>query len=300
MLIGVEWTSAAFAAELIDTAGRPLDHVREPVGVTAVAAGSFALRFAELIPEGWWNSARHAYLSGMVTGRGGWVETAFCSSPAGPVDLLARAIKVQDGDKRLIFLPGVSSDEALPDVMRGEELKALAVAAGQPAAIVVLPGPHTKYVGVENGRITGLATYMGGEAGNLLRRDSLISRLIPEDRAVSEAGFARGLQTAWNGALPGGILRRLFSARSLVLFEKMAAHDIAGYIAGLVVGAEICEARQEWPLDQRPLLVIGTSEEARRYRDALGAAGFAAVSATAETSSVFAALHRELLQPIPS
>lgn len=295
MLIGVEWTSSSFGAELIDDAGEVLEQAHQPVGTNAVGDRGFATHFAKLLPADWLGRADAVYLSGMVTGRNGWVETGFVPAPAGFGDLAGAATTLPGEGIPHVFLPGVSATGALPDVMRGEELKALAAGDGMASAIVVLPGAHTKYVSIADGRIIGLATYMGGEIANLLRKDSLVSRLIPADAAIDDVGFERGLRTAWLGDMPGGLLRRVFSARSLVLFERMPANEISGYIAGLLIGAEIAEAQAEWPLQQAPVLVVGASPEALRYRRALELRGISARSVTAATAPSFARLHAKLV-----
>ncbi|KFC69531.1 2-dehydro-3-deoxygalactonokinase [Devosia sp. LC5] len=299
MLIGVEWTSSSFSAELIDNGGTVLAQTHHPVGTNAVADRDFAARCAELLPAGWLRQAEAVYFSGMVTARNGWRETGFVPAPAGFADLAGAATIVQGETIPHIFLPGISAAGALPDVMRGEELKALAAGDGMASAVVILPGAHTKYVAIKDGRITGLATYMGGEIANLLRKDSLVGRLIPPVATIDGTGFERGLRTSWLGDLPGGPLRRIFSARSLVLFDRMPPGEISGYIAGLLAGAEIAEAQAEWPLQEASVLVVGASPEALRYQRALELRGIAAQSVAAATAPSFARLHAKLASRLP-
>ncbi|UXN70324.1 2-dehydro-3-deoxygalactonokinase [Devosia neptuniae] len=295
MLIGVEWTSSSFGAELIDDGGAVLAQAHHPIGTNAVSDRAFAARFAELLPADWSRQAEAVYFSGMVTARNGWHETGFVPAPAGFDDLAGAATIVAGETIPHVFLPGISATGVLPDVMRGEELKAFAADDGMAGAVVILPGAHTKYVTIEDGHIIGLATYMGGEMANLLRKDSLVSRLIPQGAIIDDAGFERGLRMAWLDDIPGGPLRRAFSARSLVLFERMPADEISGYIAGLMVGAEIAEAQAEWPLQQAPVLVVGASPEALRYQRALELRGISARSVTAATAPSFARLHAKLV-----
>jgi len=290
MQIYVEWTSVSFAAELIDADGKVVDQIRHPVGVNQVKDAAFEAQFFALVPADWRRRATIGYLSGMITSRGGWIETRFAQVPAGIAEIAAQGKRILVDGLPLVFLCGVSTPAPLPDVMRGEELKAIAAAKCHAAATVILPGAHTKYVAVEAGRITRLATYMGGETAALLRRDSLISRLIPEDSALTEDGFDRGLSVAWTSDVGGGLLRRLFSARSLVLFERMPREHIAGYIAGLVAGAEIFEAETEWSLGSAPVLVVGDSPDATRYRRALLQRGIDAQAATIDIGAVIATL----------
>lgn len=297
MFIGVEWTSQALEAALIDDGGTVAAELKTDDGTTSVRDRRFAETFLEVIPKAWREQASAAYFAGMITGRGGWVETGFAETPSSIADLGATAIVRAEGTLPLVFLPGISSTASLPDVMRGEEIRVFAAADEHARATVILPGLHTKYVAVEDGRILRLGTFMGGEAAKLLSRDSLISRLIPPDAPFSEAGFNRGLAAAWDDTLPGGPLRRLFSARSLVLFNRMPADEISGYTAGLLAGAEIAEAETEWSLRDGPVLVLGESPEARRYLAALTQRGIPASAKRASSASSFAQLHRALSRP---
>lgn len=293
MLISVEWTSASFTAELLQPDGRVAAAVRHTEGTNAVAGHAFEDQFLALVEHDWLAAADAIYFTGMVTARNGWIETGFIPVPADLAKLAAaaRTTRLRSGPVAY-FLPGVSRDDLLPDVMRGEEIKALAVAELCPGAIVVLPGAHAKYVSVVGGQIAGFATYMGGEIAALLRRDSLVGRLIPSDPAIAMDGFERGLDTAWK-ALPGSVLRRAFSARSLVLFDRMRPNEIAGYIEGLLVGSEIAEAEDEWPLAGSPVRVIGEGEAAHRYVLALQRRGYQAESAVARTAGLIATLDRK-------
>lgn len=297
MLIGVEWTSSSLAAELIEKEGTVAEQSLHPTGTNAVTGRNFKEVMTTLLPPDWLGRADAIYFSGMVTGRGGWAETGFAPTPANVDDLAQASVTLPGEGVPHVFLPGVSAAGELPDVMRGEELKALAAGQDMASAVVVLPGAHTKYVTIADGRIVGLATYMGGEISNLLRKDSPVSRLIPADADIDDAGFERGLRLAWKDDIPGGVLRRVFSARSLVLFEQMPASEISGYIAGLVVGAEIAEAEKEWPLRQSSVLVVGDGANASRYQRALTLRGIAANSATPATAPSFARVHATLSRP---
>ncbi|CDZ47168.1 2-dehydro-3-deoxygalactonokinase [Neorhizobium galegae] len=63
------------------------------------------------------------------------------------------------------------------------------------------------------------------------------------------------------------ILSRVFSARSLVLFDRPTPEEIADYLAGLMIGAEISEALgQDKP---RKINIVGHAALAGRYETAL-------------------------------
>ena len=88
-------------------------------------------------------------------------------------------------------------------------------------------------------------------------------------------------------------MRRLFSARSLVLFDRLERDDIASYIDGLVAGAELLEVQSEWPLADLPIRILGTGETADSCRDALAMLGHAATITSPDIGPTFARIHAE-------
>jgi 2-dehydro-3-deoxygalactonokinase len=158
--------------------------------------------------------------------------------------------------------------------MRGEEMTIFGIDGLLPD-LVVLPGAHSKWVRTDGQKIIDLTTYMSGEILNLLRKDSLVSRLIPSDYVPNDTAFDRGVEIARDKlALPGGVLQRVFSARSLVLFDRLPPADIPDYLAGVVIGSEIDEALAGMA---RPaaIVVLGQTPTAISYRRALSCFGIA-------------------------
>lgn len=283
MYIAIEWTSAAFSALLLDD-DTMLGERKSDRGTTKVAAGGFETALREDLGD-WIDRAEKILFSGMVTSRNGWIESPFAPVPAGPADLLAQAVTHEvDGLPPLIFLPGIAQTKPLPDVMRGEEMSLFGLT--ETDGIFVLPGPHAKWVTMEAGRITAITTYMSGEIHNLLKKDSLVSRLIPATHEERPEAFRRGVQTAYEqGTLPGRILARVFSARSLVLFDRLAPEEIADYLAGLMIGAEISEALgQDKP---KKINIVGHAALAERYKTALELFGVGANLLTPDIAAGF-------------
>ncbi len=124
----------------------------------------------------------------------------------------------------------------------------------------------------EDGRIVWFATFMTGEVFAVLKEHSILGRLMAGE-APDEAAFARGLAFARQGR--GGLLRRLFSARTLGLFDRLSASAIAAYLSGLLIGSEIAEALECLPEVPRgaEVTLIGGAELAERYRIGIEAAG---------------------------
>jgi len=143
-------------------------------------------------------------------------------------------------------VPGVSfrHEDGHPDVMRGEETQiAGALAAmGLSDGLFVLGGTHSKWVRVEAGAITAFSTYMTGEVFAALRGHTILGRLMPEGERGDGAGLRRGVLEG--AALPsaGSLLARLFSVRTLGLFDELPGRELSDYLSGLLIGAELAEA----------------------------------------------------------
>jgi 2-dehydro-3-deoxygalactonokinase len=274
MFIAIEWTSSAFHAWYFAADGAVLGEHKSQSGVNSVKDKGFeAVLRGEL--GAWLPDAKTILLSGMVTSRTGWVESPFALVPAGLSDLLGTAERRElPGLPPLLFLPGISRKNPLPDVMRGEEMAIFGI-EGQLPEWIVLPGAHSKWVRSDGARIIDLSTYMSGEILNLLRKDSLLSKLIPADYAPDETAFDRGLAIARDkGAIPGGVLQRLFSARSLVLFDQLEPHGISDYLSGIMIGSEIVEFLAGQPA-LSSVVVLGETPVAHLYRQAMHHFGIA-------------------------
>ena len=173
--------------------------------------------------------------------------------------------------------------------MRGEELKIFG-AMGPNSGLVALPGAHTKWASVRDGRIERFATYMSGEIGMLLKSNSLVGKLIPAQSPDNPEAFLRGVKLARDPRVGGNILRRVFSARSLVLCEELPPAHISDYLSGLMIGAEINEVIEEYNSPDKPVTLIGASALCQRYSMALLEAGMTSTVADNAGIAAFQAL----------
>jgi 2-dehydro-3-deoxygalactonokinase len=289
MYIALEWTSSAFHAWRLRTDGTVADDHRSTRGVNTVSGGAFETAMREEIAP-WLADAKGIVLSGMVTSRTGWVESPFAMVPAALSDLFAQAVRKDlAGLPPLYFLPGIARHDPVPDVMRGEEMAIFGIEGAMPDC-VVLPGAHTKWVRTDGSRITDVATYMSGEVLNLLKQDSLVSRLMPASHQPHPEAFERGVTMAQDKAtMPGGVLQRIFSARSLVLFGRLKPEEIADYLAGVMIGSEIAEALAG--IDSPGgICVLGEGAAASTYRSALATLQIASPAIISSRVAAFAAI----------
>jgi 2-dehydro-3-deoxygalactonokinase len=272
-LIGIDWGTTSLRAWKIAADGEVLDTRRRDLGILRVPGGDFPAAFAESVGD-WHALGLPVLMSGMIGSRQGWAEAAYVPCPADTAALAAHLL-APPGKERVWIVPGVSlKDGARRDVMRGEETQ-IAGAVGKGSATVVLPGTHSKWVKVEDGRITDFATFMTGELFDVLVKHSILGRLMTDDGEAGADGFRTGIKAARDGM--GGLSGALFSVRTLGLFGDIPATGLRDYLSGLLIGHELSEALARFPTSE--VLVIGSPDLLRRYAAALQPFGVVTASA---------------------
>jgi len=240
----VDWGTTSFRADLVTGAGEVLGHIETAQGISTLQGSGFGqVLTAALEP---WRAA-HGSLPvvalGMVTSRNGWIEVPYVPCPAGPSDLARGAVRreLTDG-AALMLLPGLTDParQPFPDVMRGEETQIVGNGLDR-AATVILPGTHSKWARVRDGRIEGFQTFVTGEIFALLMAHSFIARAAVTPDAPDMDAFHRGLVEAERTP---AMLSVLFSARTGGLARMLRAEQVGDYISGLVIGQEFRQARE--------------------------------------------------------
>ncbi|MEO6527389.1 MAG: 2-dehydro-3-deoxygalactonokinase [Gemmatimonadaceae bacterium] len=304
-LIALDWGTSALRAYLLGDDGVVLDERSEPWGIMQLPEGEFVAAFREV--TGRWLAAApelRALASGMVGSAQGWVEAPYCAAPAG-VRELARSL-VSVADEPLSIVPGVSQSGERPDVMRGEETQIVGVVERHPElakdSLLVLPGTHSKWVHVREGRAERLTTFLTGELFAVLSTSSILGRFArdaanPPDAAAATDAFARGVLAARASA--AGVTPLLFSVRALVLAGKLAAESSLEYLSGLLVGDEL---RCGLAAGEVPRALVGDAVLCARYTAAFGLFGIHGVPMVEHTAPAglwAIAVHANLIRPTP-
>ena len=315
-LIALDWGTSSLRAYLLADRGDVLAERAEPWGIMRLPDGDFAKAFRAIAGD-WLD--RHAALpviaAGMIGSAQGWREVPYQPCPAGFRDLAAglRAVEAGDG-VTLHIVPGVKQEadlpSVLPNVMRGEETQVVGALERVPAlfdsARLVMPGTHSKWVDVRQGRIQSFTTSMTGELFAVLRDHSILGRPARDAaRKAQESGkpagadapgsrqpgaqastsFAQGVVAARDSD-PPGIMPLLFSARTLVLTGALAAADSLDYLSGMLIGEELrCALAHRAAADgPMKLALVGDPALCRRYTQALALYGLAEVPIIDATS----------------
>ena len=267
-MIGVDWGTSNFRAFRLGRDGAILARLSAPRGILQVTDGQFAAALSEAI--GSWLEAGEdrILLCGMIGSRQGWREAAYVPCPAGIAELAEGIAAVPFEGASVRLVPGVSTvdPEGVPDVIRGEETKIVGMAAAlDEGGLVCLPGTHSKWVSVRNRRIAGFTTHMTGEVFGVLRRHSILGRMM-RDAPIDWAEFDLALARAGQA---GGWLHHLFGVRTLGLAGRLADTSAASYLSGLLIGHEVRAALRPGAV----VYLLGDSALTVQYGRAIAALG---------------------------
>jgi len=267
-LIAVDWGTSSLRGARLDAAGRVLEEKSAPLGILNVPQGDFAGVFASLFADWMKPAGSVCLISGMAGSRQGWVEAPYVACPAGPEELERHLHWIEPG--RIALVPGLSVERGeVPDVMRGEEVQIFGAMrlGGLTDGLFVLPGTHSKWATVRDGRVTGFRTCMTGEFYGLLSQHSILARTLDAEAPLDEAMFLRGVTRAGEG---NGLLHDAFGVRALALFDRLSPAQSASYLSGLLIGEEL--GTQDLTAG-REVVVIGAPALTARYALALGQKG---------------------------
>ncbi len=264
--IAGDWGLSHLRLWLCDGAGRVRD-TRHGVGISA-AKGACQAILCEAI-AGWDDGP--IVLCGMVGSAMGWMDVPYVAAPASASDIAAATVSFAFGQRRVTIVPGVRAPSAFdaPDVMRGEETQIIGAMRQCPglrhgAHQVCLPGTHTKWVELRDGRIETITTSVSGELFALLcNHGTLAEGAGVWDGAVNDA-FRLGLSRR---TVP--LLSALFEARARRLAGDLAPGDVHAFLSGAIIGHDVVLAACG------PVVVVATASLAALYAEALAGRGVA-------------------------
>jgi 2-dehydro-3-deoxygalactonokinase len=193
-------------------------------------------------------------MAGQIGSSIGWKETPYLASPISPQELAKSCVNFECNGYNITVIPGLSCklENTNYDCMRGEELQILGwlqLAEQNQVGrhLVCLPGTHTKWVLVEDGKIKLFKTALTGELFDLIVNHSV---LIQEKATVfNQEAFNSGAVFTLNSET-GSLIHGLFSVRSRQLFGQLSADEATSYLSGLLIGSDVRAAinATEWNL----------------------------------------------------
>ncbi len=301
-LIALDWGTTSLRAYKLGASGAVLDQRGLSYGIMALpdtprvihgqlCEDRFELAFDEACGD--WLDAQPGLpviACGMVGSAQGWQEVPYCPTPTQVSGLGSQLQRLRSHRGVDVYLvPGVIQHSRLPNVMRGEETQVLGVLEDLPVErrdaplLIGLPGTHSKWVQVVEGRIQHFDTFMTGEVYGLLCAHSILGRTQQRSERFDPQAFDCGVQVALSDAGDLGVLSNLFSARTLGLTGQLSGAEQGDYLSGLMIGHELravaeAQHRQASGAPLPEVVLIGSDALCQRYQRALADVGFKVVS----------------------
>ena len=130
--------------------------------------------------------------------------------------------------------------------MRGEETQILGAVSGKFGAYTFcLPGTHSKWVSVVDGKINGFTTFMTGEVFYVMCQHSILRKLMTDQGRIETDAvrwFDEGVVKAKAGI---SLLSGFFGVRARALFAEIPEAYTKDYLSGLLIGTEIRDAYKD-------------------------------------------------------
>ncbi|MCH9644776.1 MAG: 2-dehydro-3-deoxygalactonokinase [Gammaproteobacteria bacterium] len=263
--IGVDWGTTNFRAFLLSETAEMLDSRSAAQGILSVVKGAFATTLKNQLAD-WLQQypTIPVLMSGMVGSSSGWQEVPYQNCPVDPATLSEHLYALPKLDQHALYIvPGLQLDvaEGRADVMRGEETQLFGVMAQTAVSCCCLPGTHSKWVRLNDGKIEAFTTYMTGELFSLLTKHSILHKQIHASQ-FSESEFIRGLDVAQNDQ---GFLANCFNVRAQYLMKHLSSGHTEAFLSGLLIGNELLSAKPYWQQAEK-IMVIASEQVLSRYR----------------------------------
>lgn len=257
----VDWGTSSFRAWLLDGDGRVLTGARSSDGMQVAREKGFSPVLEAALAGLGAPGDLPVIVCGMAGARQGWIEAPYVDVPAALGNVLAAAVKVPGISRDVRIVPGLAQrDPSRPDVMRGEEtqLAGAAVTIGGDDAVACLPGTHSKWVELAAGNVRSFRTFLTGDLYAALGAHTILRHSLDGANGTDAdaASFADGVARAAGGEAGASF----FAVRAGGLLFGRSADDQAALLSGLLIGAEIAEARRLFPVNRVTLVATGRHE----------------------------------------
>lgn len=269
--IAGDWGTSHLRLSLCDAQGQVLDAQQGP-GV-AELKGDFSACFTQLI-DAWTqqHGALPAVLCGMVGSSIGWMNVPYLPCPTKP-EAIAQAVQRLHGE-RIVIAPGLAcrNPHDAPDFMRGEETQVLGavrldVRLRSGRQLLCLPGTHTKWVVLEEGKIQQFLTAVTGELFAIVKQHSVLVRAAHSRADAGDLVFQRAMQQVLH--YPEASLQQLlFECRSRQLDGDLLPEEAAAFLSGLLIATDVMSALRvfrKYIMAMTRITFIGTALLTQRY-----------------------------------
>jgi len=233
-----DWGSSHLRAALVTSEVVLYGPVRSDRGAKALAgrAEGYRAELSRILEEAGLSPGIEIRISGMAGSKLGWRETGYLPTPVGVADFSEHHWGVPDFPGLRLY-GGVSHEnpDGSMEVMRGEEFQIFGLLGIFPEAeVICLPGTHSKWVRIEDGKIASFRTVMTGDLFHALCEATIFREQITSHRYV-ESAFLAGCSLA----MEGNSLDDLFKLRSAFVFSKVRGDEFHSFLSGFLIANEI-------------------------------------------------------------
>jgi 2-dehydro-3-deoxygalactonokinase len=263
-MIAINWGSSNFRAYKLDAQGNVEDEKASGRGAVGVPSGGFLDALILEVGDWLFGTDPRVLMSGMVGARRGWKEAPYVPVPGTFEQVVKGVIRLDVEGLDVRIVPGLigKDEQGIPEVLRGEETEIFGCTTDLGKYMLLcLPGTHTKWVRMEEGKIVGFMTSMTGDIFKAIREHTIL-RACTQQEPTDEEAFLRGVERARQ---PGDIAHHLFGVRTLVLTGAMQESSASSYLSGLLIGHEV--RAMAWQDDA--VLLIGDPVLCSLYEKAL-------------------------------
>ncbi|PWW01633.1 2-keto-3-deoxygalactonate kinase [Hoeflea marina] len=281
--VAVDWGTSAFRLWLMSADGAVIAERRSNEGLAAASAAGFASVLESHLAPLPGSDGLPVVICGMAGSRQGWIEAGYVEVPAELTSIASGGVRVPGTERNVTILPGMCVKSARePDVMRGEETQLLgAMLESSGAERFCMPGTHSKWVQMRDGKVTGFQTYMTGELFSVICSASILKHSIPDGGSVdaNEPEFLTGVRDGW--LTPARFTHELFSIRAGQLLHDRLPTDNRARLSGLLVGVEFAGAGVG---DDESVALVASGRMEQLYHAALVACGARVQTIDADTA----------------
>lgn len=270
--IAIDWGTSNLRAFSLGATGNVIGEASSNDGMGKLTREQFEPALLSLI-GGWLDPDRVTPVAvcGMAGARQGWMEAAYRSVPCTPVGGPFARPQVKSPLIDVFIVPGLSQAQPA-DVMRGEETQIAGVLADHPgfSGILCLPGTHSKWVEVRQGRVERFLTVMTGELFALLSSQSVLRHgMAGGEGSIDDDAFAQALHASFEK--PEQFAASLFRLRAEGLLNGLSPKMARSRLSGLLIGQELASTRFLW--QGKTSLIVGAGRVAGLYGQALALFG---------------------------
>ncbi|MBZ9601557.1 2-dehydro-3-deoxygalactonokinase [Phyllobacterium chamaecytisi] len=267
-----DWGTSRFRLWLVDGNGHVLAEKRSDDGLDTSRARGFTETLEGHLSALGAPADLPVIICGMAGSRQGWVEANYVPVPADLKAILSGAVKIEGITRDVRIIPGLSQSGSSPNVMRGEETQLLGAILDRDLSngIIAMPGTHSKWVALEEGKARSFSTYLTGELYALLASQSILRHSIG-DAATHASPDHPQFKAAVELMLSGErMLGELFGIRAAMLLDNLSPEGAASRLSGLLIGAEIAGAKAK---SESRVTLVASGAMAALYGKALHIAG---------------------------